>query len=117
MKSFLGNIAKGVVSQRIAEKVTTRFNPRYIEVINESHKHRVPKDAETHFKLVIVSDEFTNLKTLVEKQRLVYECLSEELNSKVHALSVTCRSPKEWESNQEAIATPPCKSSDEKPKI
>ena len=117
MKNFLGNIAKGVVSQRIAEKVTTRFNPKYIELINESHKHRVPKDSETHFKLVIVSDEFTNLKTSVEKQRLVYECLSEELNSKIHALSVTCRSPLEWEKNKEAIPTPPCKNSGEKPNI
>ena len=35
-----------------------------LKIINESHMHNVPKESETHFKAVIVSNDFNDLTTL-----------------------------------------------------
>lgn len=42
-------------------KLQNRFNPKVLQLVNESHMHNVPKNAETHFKVVIVSDEFSGM--------------------------------------------------------
>ena len=49
-----------------------------------------------HFEAVVVSDDFTG-KTRVERHRLVYEALEEEMKEKVHALSMKLYTIKEWE--------------------
>lgn len=48
----------GVVEDRVREKLTARFKPSHLEILNESYKHNVPKGSESHFKVVIVSSEF-----------------------------------------------------------
>ena len=45
------------VSQNIKNKLGV-LNPLHLEVVNESHRHSVPDNAETHFKVVIVSENF-----------------------------------------------------------
>lgn len=57
----------------------------YLE--NESNMHSVPKDSETHFKLLIVSDKFVGLSK-VARQRLVYSHLDSEFKSGLHALTL-----------------------------
>lgn len=49
--------------------------------------HSVPKGSETHFKVVVVSDQFKD-KTLLDRHRAVNQLLDEELKSGVHALSI-----------------------------
>ena len=78
-----------------------------LEVINESGMHAVPKGSETHFKVVVVSSAFEGL-TRVARQRLVYAALDEELRSGVHALTVTSKTPAEWQASPEVPASPPC---------
>lgn len=39
-------------------KLQNRFSPKVLRLINESYMHNVPEGSETHFKVVIVSDEF-----------------------------------------------------------
>ena len=95
------------VALSIRKKLTEAFRPTLLEVINESHKHNVPKDSETHFKVVIVSDFFTGRK-LIESHRLVNTILKEELKNGVHALSITTKSPEQHEENPTIANTPPC---------
>lgn len=52
------------VEQSIRSKLLSNLTPTHIEVINESYMHNVPKGAETHFKVVVVSDKFSNLTLL-----------------------------------------------------
>lgn len=78
-----------------------------LEVINESSMHNVPVGAETHLKVVVVSAAFAG-KSAVERHRLVYDALSEEIRDGLHALSVTSRSPDEWESNHAVAPSPMC---------
>ncbi len=49
-----------------------------------------------HFEAVAVSDDFTG-KTRLERHRLVYAALEEEMKEKVHALSMKLYTIKEWE--------------------
>jgi BolA protein len=79
--------------QHLTNKVTKAINPFHLEVINESHNHSGPSD-QSHFKLVIVSDYFNDLK-LIDRHRFVNQLFKEELNS-IHALAMHTYTQKEW---------------------
>lgn len=51
----------GVIASSIRKKLQTALEATYLDVINESYMHNVPKGAETHFKVVVVSDKFDGL--------------------------------------------------------
>lgn len=93
----------------IEQKLRDAFVPSHLEVINESHKHAVPKGSETHFKVVIVSPRFEGLGA-IKRHQLVYAALQEEISMKkgIHALAITSRTPAEWAERPEANATPQC---------
>ncbi len=79
------------VASTMTEKLTAAFRPARLQVVDESHQHAghvgSRPGGETHFAVVIVSDAFAG-KSRVERQRLVYAVLADELAGPVHALSV-----------------------------
>lgn len=83
------------VEQGIIDKLNKNFELAYLEVLNESHMHNVPKDSETHFKVTIVSSDFEGNR-LIQRQRLVNQLLSEELAGPVHALAQHTYTLEEW---------------------
>ncbi len=93
----------------IEEKLRAALSPEHLEVINESHMHSVPKNSETHFKVVVVTDRFDGLSA-VKRHQLVYATLAEEMKSGVHALAITSRAPAEWAASPEANQSPLCAS-------
>jgi BolA protein len=95
------------VQESIERKLEERFTPSVLEVTNESSRHSVPAGSETHFKVVVVSDAFEG-KPLIERHRLVYEALADEMRSGVHALTITSRTSAEWQKNGVAAASPRC---------
>jgi BolA protein len=92
---------------RIESKLRDLLAPLVLEVINESSEHNVPPGSESHFKVVVVSAAFAG-KSLVERHRLVYEALSDEFRDGLHALSVTSRSPEEWQATATVENSPVC---------
>lgn len=90
------------VQAAITENLTKAFSPTHLEVINESHMHSVPKNSETHFKVVVVSSEFENAKTPIQRHRLVNTCLSDQLEGPVHALSIVAKTPAQWQKMMDA---------------
>ena len=86
------------VADIIREKLSARFAPTRIEVIDESHRHAghagARPEGETHFALTIVSVAFSG-ESRVARQRLVYQTLAEEIATRVHALSLTTLAPDE----------------------
>ncbi len=83
------------------------LQPRFLDVINESHKHNVPEGSESHFKVTIVSDEFIG-KTPLTRHRMVNSILTEELNS-IHALVMHIMTTEEWiEKGGKSNESPPC---------
>lgn len=84
------------VTDSITTALRTRFLPSHLEVINESHMHNVPANSETHFKVIVVSDQFES-KSPVQRHRLVNEALAEQLKGPVHALSIVTKTPAQWQ--------------------
>ena len=76
---------------RIEEKLKQKFFPSYIEVVDESDLHAGHSGArpggETHFKVIMVSQCFEGLSR-IDRQRAVYRALKNELDERVHALSL-----------------------------
>jgi BolA family transcriptional regulator, general stress-responsive regulator len=86
------------VAQRIREKLTSALNPTRLEVVDESHRHAGHAGArpggETHFRVEVVAAAFQG-KSRIERQRLVYGALKEEMSEQIHALSLVTRAPGE----------------------
>lgn len=86
----MGNIATA-----IKEKLTLRFNPTQLEVIDESSKHAGHAGAaahmdaggspESHFQVNIKSPEFDGMNRLA-RHRAVIEALGETVEQ-IHAIS------------------------------
>ena len=84
------------VQEIIEEKIRSELAPSHLEVVNESHMHSVPPGAESHFRLVIVSDRFDG-QPLVRRHQSVNRILESELRSDVHALSLQTLTAAEWD--------------------
>lgn len=94
----------------IKEKLDALLAPLHLEVVNESHMHSVAPGSETHFKVIVVSDRFEG-RSLIERQRMVYEALSEELKGGVHALSMKALTPAQFQAagGQVSLESPRCR--------
>lgn len=79
------------VRDQIAEKLSVKFTPSHLEVIDESEKHRghggYREGGETHFRVRIASPRFTGMPR-VAQHRAVMETLDAELKGGVHALAI-----------------------------
>ena len=98
------------VKEQITNKLVSKFQPKFIEVENESYKHSVPEGSESHFKVLVVSKDFSGLNR-VERQRLVYALLAEELNTQIHALSLRLLTVTEFDQQNSNFTTPDCSGS------
>lgn len=91
----------------IREKLQAALVPDFLTVENESHGHRVPQGAETHFKVVVVAQAFEGLRPVARHQK-VYQVLALELQQGVHALALHTYTPSEWQAQPEAPVSPAC---------
>ena len=86
------------VAETIRDKLTGRFAPSRLVILDESHRHAghagARPEGETHFAVTIVASAFAGLNR-VARQRLVYETLADQLATGVHALSLTTLAPDE----------------------
>ena len=86
------------VADRIREKLETGLSPAALQVIDESHKHEGHAGhrpgGETHFHVDIVAEAFAG-QNRVARQRMVYALLADEMADRVHALSLTTKTPDE----------------------
>ena len=76
-----------MIRERIEEKLRAAFQPVFLEVVDESYRHNVPAGSESHFKVVLVSDRFMGERFL-NRHRMIYSTLAEELSTTVHALAL-----------------------------
>ena len=95
---------------KINNKLNQTFSPLYLSVENESHLHRTPPDAETHFKVVMVSSVFSG-QLPVKRHQSVYRALCAEIKD-IHALALHLYTLPEWNQRQnqeQAVpASPAC---------
>lgn len=96
-----------LVEQSISALLEQTFQPKHMELTNESHMHSVPPNSETHFKLVLVAEQFDGLSK-VKRQQSVYATLAEYMNNPVHALAMHTYSPNEWSDTVKVADSPDC---------
>jgi BolA family transcriptional regulator, general stress-responsive regulator len=88
----------GPVQTTLRRKLSEALRPQRLDVTDDSHRHAghagAKPEGETHFSVEIVADAFEG-KSRVERQRLVYSILADELKERVHALQLTTRTPAE----------------------
>ncbi len=98
----------GPIETILHEKLTKAFEPKLLQIVNDSHKHakhshikefhaaneEAAKNAgESHFSVIIVSDKFTGVSRLL-RQRMVLDLLKTEMKI-IHAFSLKALSPSE----------------------
>ncbi|WP_144210509.1 BolA family protein [Shewanella donghaensis] len=96
------------VEQIITDKLNQSFSPIHLEVLNESNRHHVPPNSETHFKVVVVTEQF-EAQRLIARHRAVNAALANELANGVHALSINAYTQEEWQALDVVPKTPNCK--------
>ena len=73
----------------IISSLNNQLHVEHMFLENESSMHNVPANSETHFKLVIVSDDFLHMNK-VKRHQLIYQILinimkeSQEKIKKIH---------------------------------
>jgi stress-induced morphogen len=99
----------GPVQQMIEASIRKAFSPIHLEIENESYKHSVPKGSESHFKLFIVAEAFEG-KPLIERHRMVNAAVKgDAADLPVHALSISAKTPAQWEQGAKIQSTPNCR--------
>ena len=87
---------------RVAQTIKTKLNedlaPARLEINDESARHHghsgARPEGESHFSVTIVSAIFDGMNR-IERQRLVYRVLADEMKSDIHALALTTLTPAE----------------------
>lgn len=98
-----------LVAQIINDTLVDALAPVHLDVINESNNHNVPANSETHFKVVIVSNAFTE-QSLIQRHRSMNKLLAEQLAGPVHALSLHTHTEQEWLDKGGVVPdSPPCR--------
>ena len=53
----------------------------------------VNSDDNVHFSAIIISSSFENL-SLIDRHKMIYESLGDNMRQEIHALSIDARTPK-----------------------
>ncbi|KNE59801.1 hypothetical protein AMAG_05260 [Allomyces macrogynus ATCC 38327] len=92
----------GSVAAQIHDKITAACQPTVLDIIDDSRKHaghaamKGLAAKETHFRVTIVSDAFAG-KPLLQRHRMIYGILGDELRAGLHALQLATKTPAEME--------------------
>jgi len=90
--------------QHRIESALGALQPEHLSVLDESHMHS--RGLQTHFKAVVVSEQFTGLNR-VNRHQKVYAALG-DLMGEFHALALHTYTPEEWAEIGTAPASPTC---------
>lgn len=82
---------------QIEQCLRAALSPQRLEIADESAKHAGhagARDGGGHFDVTIVSTQFAG-KSLLQRHRLVYDALGENMRKDIHALSIHALTPDE----------------------
>lgn len=84
--------------ETIERKMREHLGAVYVEVTDESWKHKGHAAAAGggHFILRLASKKFEGV-SLVNRNRMVFDILKEEMKEEIHGFIVKAMTPQEWE--------------------
>ena len=79
------------IYDKITEKLLAGFDPEFLQVLDESERHRGHADwtegKSTHFRVRIVAKSLAGLGR-IDRQRAIMEPLKDEFAAGLHALAI-----------------------------
>ena len=99
-------MSNGPIESQIINTLSSSMNLSSFKIINESFMHSVPDGSESHFKIVVVTNDFNNLP-IIQRHKLIYKNLN-GLMDKIHALSIHAFTEEEFELNPVILDSPEC---------
>lgn len=85
--------------ENLRDKLSRAIPVEHIDIQDESHLHAghagARPEGNSHFRLVVVSDAFTDMSR-VKRHQVIYRILHEEMQSHIHALAISALTPKEY---------------------
>ena len=85
------------IKSKIHDLIINKLNVFKIDLVDESYKH-IGHNKDTnggHFKLLVVSDDFQNMK-LLDRHKLIYNILEKMIKVDIHALSIRAFTKQEY---------------------
>lgn len=96
------------IQQQLTDKISAEFTPHFLQIENESHMHSSGRGADSHFRIILVTDKFLGVPKVARHQQ-IYQLLSPELQNGIHALALHLYTVSEWQTlNQQAPSSPNC---------
>ena len=95
-----------IVQNKIDKLLRDNLNISKLIIRNDSYKHNVPPNSESHFSVQIVSDDFQDLSQ-IQRHKIVYKAIESLLNE-IHAFSITAITTLEFKENSSLRDTPDC---------
>ena len=92
--------------ENIINSLNSQLTIEHMFLENESSMHNVPPNSETHFKLIIASDDFIKLSK-VKRHQLIYEILSKVMKE-IRALSIQAFTIEEYKADPVIHSSPDC---------
>ena len=96
----------GPIESQIVNTLSSSMNLSSLKIINESFMHNVPEGSESHFKIVVVTNDFNNL-SIIQRHKLIYKTLDSLMNE-IHALSIHAFNEEEFKLNPVILDSPEC---------
>ena len=94
------------VKSQIEDLCTKALNFNFISIENESHLHSSSQNAESHFKLILVSNDFLKM-SLIKRHKHIYKILNEVM-PKIHARAIHAFTEEEFKKNTVNTNSPDC---------
>lgn len=86
------------IKDRMIAKLEAGLAPTSLEIEDESHRHAghagAREGGETHYRIKVASARFSG-KGRIERHRMVYALLADEIAQGVHALALQTQAPGE----------------------
>ncbi|MFQ5598297.1 MAG: BolA family protein [Nitrospiria bacterium] len=83
--------------EKIIRKMKQHLSATFVNVIDESWKHAGHAGAASgggHFILHLVSEKFEGV-SLLNRNRMVFDLLKDEIQGEIHALAIQAKTPQE----------------------
>jgi len=84
---------------KIEKILRKNLSIKHYEITDDSDKHighsEVQKSGGGHFSIFVISEDCKD-KTIIQRHRMIYDLLSEELKTTIHALAIKAHTEEEF---------------------
>ncbi|AAO27128.1 BolA [Buchnera aphidicola str. Bp (Baizongia pistaciae)] len=89
-----------MIKQKIINLLQKKINYEKLKIYNESKKHNITHNKNSHFKILIVSNYFINID-IIDRHRKIYSWLSIFFfKYKIKSLSIYAYTTLEWKNKK-----------------